>query len=117
MNRNKSKSYLGIHLADLEKSGSPLKYEKLKPKQANDSDYGYDFDIDLDSDRESNPTESKLSNYFPRTAPVASFSKTRKSNESLTNISMADASRRNTDPSFYSSSGNILNRKKKSIRV
>jgi hypothetical protein len=101
MNKNKSKSYLGIHLEEL-----GLK----KP-------YNGDLDLDVDSDPEE--TDQKFPSYLPRTAPNQSYSKFRNSSESLGNLSMTEGSRKNNEitPNLYSSSGNLLKRKKKSIRV
>ena len=115
--KNRSKSYLGIHLEELEKS---LKRDTKVAQKTTDSDYAYDFDTDLDSDRELSATETKLGTYFPRTAPNTSFLRARKHGESLTNLSLIDTSQRSTDThssNFYTSSGNLLTRRKKSIRV
>ena len=108
MNKNKSKSYLGIHLEEFEKSMG-LK----KP-------YSSDLDLDLDSDPDSNP-EQKFPSYLPRTAPNQSYSKMRNSSESLGNLSTNEVNRKNNEnmPNLCSSSssGNLLKRKKKSIRI
>ena len=82
--------------------------------------YSSDFDLDLDSDHDSNP-EQKFPSYLPRTAPNQSYSKMRHSSESLGNLSINEASKKNNDvtSNLYasSSSGNLLKRKKKSIRI
>ncbi len=124
---NRTKSYLNLHL---EKLNHQQTNKKLKLKTDNDSEiddidevddsddeYSDDFD-----DLENNPSVNKSKmNLFARTAPpvVPSLNLSRKLSQSntVTNLSLLDSKKNSLNASFYCTSGNIFQKKKKSLRV
>jgi hypothetical protein len=121
---NRTKSYLNLHL---EKINHQQNNKKFKIKTENDSEidevddsddeYSEDFD---DIENNMNQSKSKI-NLFARTAPpvVPSLNLSRKLSESntVTNISLLGSKKNPLNASYYCTSGNIFQKKKKSLRV
>lgn len=118
MNKKKSKSYLDIHLDDLKQKELNKSSSKSESVSNHMNTLGEEDEDDYyDSDDDFKSRQQKSLSYFPQTAP--NFSRTKKNSESLTSLSLISSDKKNqlSTGSFYTTSGSLLNRKKRSIRI